>query len=60
MKKLLVALLEKSIQANIDGGGLSVAELPPIEMELTKDPRTRGLCLQCSHDTGRAGKKESS
>jgi arginyl-tRNA synthetase len=39
MKKLLVELLEKSIQANIAGGILSVAELPPIEMELTKDPR---------------------
>jgi arginyl-tRNA synthetase len=39
MKKLLVALLENAIQANIDGGALSVAELPPIEMELTKDPR---------------------
>ena len=39
MKKLLVALLEKSIQASIDGGILSVAALPPIEMELTKDPR---------------------
>ncbi len=38
MKKLLVALLEKSIQASIDGGILSVAALPPIEMELTKDP----------------------
>ncbi len=39
MKKLLVKLLENAIQANIDGGILSVAELPPIEMELTKDPR---------------------
>ncbi len=39
MKKLLVALLEKSIQANIDGGVLSVTERPPIEMELTRDPR---------------------
>ena len=39
MKKLLVALLEKSIQASIDGGLLSVAALPPIEVEMTKDPR---------------------
>ena len=39
MKKLLVALLEKSIQASIDGGGLSVAAIPPIEMEMAKDPR---------------------
>ena len=39
MKKLLVGLLEKSIQANIDGGVISVAAAPPIEMELTKDPR---------------------
>ena len=39
MKKLLVALLEKSIQVSIDGGILSVAALLPIEMEMTKDPR---------------------
>ncbi len=40
MKKLLVQLLEKSIQAGIDGGVLSAAALPPIEVELTKDPGT--------------------
>jgi arginyl-tRNA synthetase len=38
MKKVLVALLEKAIQASIDGGLLFAAALPPVEMELTKDP----------------------
>jgi arginyl-tRNA synthetase len=38
MKKALVTLLEKAIQTSIDGGLLSVAACPPIEMELTRDP----------------------
>ncbi|MHB8769480.1 MAG: arginine--tRNA ligase [Syntrophales bacterium] len=38
MKQLLVALLDKAIRASVDGGELTVATPPPIEMELTKDP----------------------
>jgi arginyl-tRNA synthetase len=37
MKEILVALLEKSIQASVEEGLLSVATLPPVEVELTKD-----------------------
>jgi arginyl-tRNA synthetase len=38
MKHLLVAMLEKSVQAARDGGLLPLAVLPTIEVELTKDP----------------------
>ena len=38
MKRVLVKLLEKSIQEGIEAGLLSVVALPPIEVELTKDP----------------------
>jgi arginyl-tRNA synthetase len=38
MKQMLVALLEKSIQAGIEGGLLDLVAIPPIEVELTKDP----------------------
>ena len=38
MKQVLVRLLEESIRGGIEAGLLSVAVLPPIEVELTKDP----------------------
>jgi arginyl-tRNA synthetase len=38
MKHVLVDLLEKAIQKGIERGLLSLAMLPPIEVELTKDP----------------------
>ena len=38
MKQVVVKLLEKSIQANIDKGRLPPVAPPPIEVELTKDP----------------------
>jgi arginyl-tRNA synthetase len=37
MKQVLVKLLEKSIQAGIEGGLLSAAALPSVEVELSKD-----------------------